>query len=145
MQARGGDDVDAAAAGDLGQHEHVASAVGGHGIDHGAQAQGLDRGQLGDGLVHVGQLEVGEELDRPATMDDQVLMGVDDAELLGGDVAEDGAGEGHGELLGLGSGRDGHEAGAASATVCMTRATAPRTPAWSERSARRMGMIRSLG
>ncbi len=147
VQARGGDDVDAAAARDLGEHEHVTTAVGGHGVDDGAQAQLLHRRQLGHGLLDVGQVEVREELDRPAAVDDEVLVGIDDAELLGRDVTEDGSGEGHGDSSGFGLGQDedGSDAGAASATVCMTRATAPRTPAWSERSARRMGMSRSLG
>ena len=56
---------------------------------------GLDRGQLGDGLVHVGQLEVGEQLDGTATVDDEMLVGVDDAQLVWADVPEDGSGEGH--------------------------------------------------
>ncbi len=53
----------------------------------------LDRRQLGDGLVDIGQREVGEELDRAAAVDDEVVVGVDDAELVGCDVTEDGAGE----------------------------------------------------
>ena len=96
VEPRRGDDVDAAAARDLGQEEHVAAAVGGHGIDDRAQAEGLGGRQLGDRLVHVGELEVGEELDRPTAVDDEVLVGVDDAELVGRDIAEDGSGEAHG-------------------------------------------------
>ena len=151
VKARWSDDVDAAAPRDLGQQQHVAAAVGGHGIHDGAQAQGLGGRQLGHGLVHVGELEVREELDRPAAVDDEVLVGVDDAQLLGGDVAEDGAGEGHGSgsfqdaAIGRVGGADVGQWRPASSAACMTRATAPRTPAWSERSARRMGMMRSLG
>ena len=74
-----------------------------------------------------------------------MVVGIDDAKLGGVDVAEDGSGKGHGASYSGWVGASVEDAGAASATVCMTRATAPRTPAWSERSARRMGMTRSLG
>ena len=51
VEPRRSDDVDAAAARDLGQHEDVPAAVGGHGVDDRAQTQRLSRRKLGDGLV----------------------------------------------------------------------------------------------
>ena len=52
------------------------------------------RAELVDGLVHVGEQEVGRQLDHPAAVDDEVLVGVRHAEVGRRDVAEDGPDEG---------------------------------------------------
>ena len=95
MGSRRCDDVDAAPARDLRQEQDVAAAISGHGVDDAAQAEGLRRGKLGDGLVDVVQLEVGKELDGASAVDDEVLVGIDDAQLVRADVSEDGAGKAH--------------------------------------------------
>ncbi len=96
VDPRGRHQVDAGSSAHLGEQQHVAPRVGGHGIDHGAKAEGLGWGQLGDRLVDVVQAEVGEQLHRPAPGDDEMLVSVGHAEVGSIDVAEDGAHEGHG-------------------------------------------------
>ena len=130
VEARRRDDVDAAPPADLGQLADVAPGARGHGVDDGAEPKRTCRPKLGDRLVDVGEQEVRIQLDRPAAVDDEVLVGVGRAEILRFDVAEDRADEGH---------------AASSSRTLITTAAAPSTPAWSSSWAVRNSTVRPFG
>ena len=85
---------------DLGQLVQVAPAVGGAHVDDRAGGRPVLRGRdeaggLLHGLVDVRELVVGIDVDLTGADPDEVVVGVDHAETLRGDVSEDGANELH--------------------------------------------------
>jgi hypothetical protein len=95
VQAGRGDDVHARPAAQIGEHGGVAAGVAGHRVDGGRQPQVRSRRHLRGHRVDVGEVELGLHLDRPAAVDDEVLVGIGDAHVRRVDVAEDRPNERH--------------------------------------------------
>ena len=133
------DDLDAGPLRDVRELRGVAARVARHGIDHGAQPETGRLGHLGGHRLHVPEIELRLELDRPSPIDHQVLVGVGHAELLGRDVAEHGPDEGHrGDRLGsVGELQDravGAQSIAQRARVDVARIAPGWPPTWPPRS-----------
>ena len=79
----------------LGQLLDVAAGIARHRVDDGAQSERRRGPHLDRHPVDVGQVEVGRQQDRPAAVDDEVLVRVRDAQLRRVDVAEHGPDEAH--------------------------------------------------
>ncbi len=76
---------------DLGKLEHVAPRIAGHGVDHRTAACRVEFGELLHPVLHRLQLEVGVVHRRHTGVNDEVLVGVADTEILGFNVAQHGA------------------------------------------------------
>jgi len=83
-----GHDPDPAAARQLGKFRGVAAAVGRHRVDRGLETGRRRIAELGGQAVEVRQQEVRRQFDGTPAVDDEVLVGVRHAELIGVDVTE---------------------------------------------------------
>ncbi len=88
MKTRRGDDVHPGSQGQVSQLRRIATAVGRHRVDRGAESGGAGVVELAGQLVDVGEEEVRRHLDRPTAVDDEVLVRVGHAQLACIDVAE---------------------------------------------------------
>ena len=75
VQPGRGDDLDAGPPRDPGEHRGIPARVAGHGIDHRPQPEPDRVGHLGRHRLDVAEIEFRLEQDRPAAIDDEVLVG----------------------------------------------------------------------
>ena len=95
VEAGRGDDVDAGPPRELGELPGIASRIAGHRVHGGAQPEPGGLGHLDRHQVDVAEVEVGLQLDRTPAVDDEVLVGIGDAQVARVDVAEDRPDERH--------------------------------------------------
>ena len=90
VEPRHRDDCDARATADLGESVGVPATCRRHRIDHASRSGCCARGELGDGFIDRGEVDVGEVRGDEGVVEDEVLMDVGGTEGTGGHITKHG-------------------------------------------------------